>query len=91
MLTNCHHLLSSSLVHIFFVALITLSSAKDSSFIPTVKGDRIYELQCTVQSLEHANDGHLNKILDELLNTTFFRLMKVNLESKNCPFEKNSV
>ena len=44
---------------------------------------------CNIENVEEANHGELNKLLKELINTTYFRLFKVDLAA-DCPFWKSS-
>ena len=47
------------------------------------------DAKCNIETIEEANIEQLNTLLNELINTTFFRLFKVNLSAK-CPFWKSS-
>jgi hypothetical protein len=44
------------------------------------------DCKCNVDDVERANSQHLGTIIHELVDTTFFRLMKVNLD-KGCEIE----
>ena len=47
------------------------------------------DAKCNIETIEEANIEQLNTLLNELINTTFFRLFKVNLSAK-CPFWKSN-
>jgi len=73
----------------------TIGSAPEKPSVPTweVKHDvvcvaptgPVQDLRCDVDDVEEANTEQLNGILDELANTTYFRLVKINLDAK-CKF-----
>eukprot|EP00899_Mesostigma_viride_P015520 jgi/Mesvir1/2396/Mv22140-RA.1 len=58
------------------------SSAADGRFFP---GGYIEDATCNVQAVEQANRAQLHSILEDLVNTTYFRLFKIDLD-RPCPF-----
>jgi hypothetical protein len=46
----------------------------------------IDDASCDVESVEHANSMQLAGILSELVNTSFFRLLSIDVSSNQCPF-----
>eukprot|EP01038_Epipyxis_sp_PR26KG_P005145 gene5145-7165_t len=52
-----------------------------SDFLPT---GNISGTRCTAEAVRNANDYQLNSILSELINTKYFRLVRVNI-AKNSP------
>uniref|UniRef100_A0A7S4L0X3 Cytochrome b5 heme-binding domain-containing protein n=1 Tax=Guillardia theta TaxID=55529 RepID=A0A7S4L0X3_GUITH len=48
------------------------------------------DAQCDVEAVEKANSQQLHSILSELVNTTYFRLLQINLEGK-CKFWTKAV
>jgi len=47
------------------------------------------DAECSAEAVERANSEQLHSILQELTNTTFFRLFRVNLH-ETCPFDRIS-
>uniref|UniRef100_A0A0G4GP76 Cytochrome b5 heme-binding domain-containing protein n=1 Tax=Chromera velia CCMP2878 TaxID=1169474 RepID=A0A0G4GP76_9ALVE len=43
---------------------------------------------CTVSTVHKVNKEQLNLILEELMNTTFFRIINIDLDGDGCPLEK---
>lgn len=50
-----------------------------------IKGPLV-DATCNAEDVEAANDNQLGSILEELVETTFFRLVRINMESNSCPF-----
>ena len=82
-------------------ASICLSSASDSaSVVPTwdVKHELacpapsgpLDDARCDVEAVESANNKQLFTIVEELVNTTYFRLFQINLDKK-CKFWSKAV
>eukprot|EP00939_MAST-03C_sp_MAST-3C-sp1_P005508 g5508.t1 len=46
------------------------------------------DTKCNVASVERANENQLADILDEIVNTQFFRLIRIDLKNNLCPFWK---
>mmetsp|Transcript_120085 Transcript_120085/g.299554 ORF Transcript_120085/g.299554 Transcript_120085/m.299554 type:complete len:1223 (-) Transcript_120085:541-4209(-) len=44
---------------------------------------------CDIDAVQEANIRQLHPILHDLVNTTFFRLFRVNLKNPSCPFWKS--
>ena len=66
---------------------VSLEDSSNNSEEPTFLypgGDISEESACTVEELEYANDAQLHAILQELVNTTFFRTFLVDLDH-GCP------
>eukprot|EP01063_Lacrimia_lanifica_P027523 TRINITY_DN3875_c0_g2_i1.p1 TRINITY_DN3875_c0_g2~~TRINITY_DN3875_c0_g2_i1.p1 ORF type:complete len:1108 (+),score=473.13 TRINITY_DN3875_c0_g2_i1:112-3435(+) len=61
------------------VCLAALCAARvDGTALP-IQGGSLAGTTCTVEAVEKVNFQQLNTILEELLNTTFFRIFKVDL------------
>jgi hypothetical protein len=73
---NSHYFIVFSLLLHEFVSIILHDHSDLSYFLPrgNLSGTR-----CTSEGVRNANDFQLNSILSELINTTYFRLVKVNM------------
>ena len=47
------------------------------------------DASCNIETVEEANHEQLNKLLQEIVNTTYFRLFKVDLNAKCLFWEKD--
>jgi hypothetical protein len=68
------------------VLVCTLLVVQTSGHSPfTDVSGPLSDAKCDVEDVEHANSNQLYSILEEITNTTYFRLLKVNMGAK-CEF-----
>jgi len=72
---------------VLLCSCVGLTHSEDDVTMPW-DGD-LPDTKCNVRSVERANENQLADILDELVNTTFFRLIQIDVNSNLCPFWRN--
>ena len=82
---------SPSLSLLFLVGLVYCATAVTSVIAGAsdLCCGPLEDLKCDVETVTDANTKHLHSILQELMNSTYFRLFPVDLD-KECPFLSSS-